>query len=198
MIQPQQGWQNPQQQQAHNPMAQQWNQQPQQQQQGPAHAALNSTAPDRGAERLVEGLPPPWPLPNSTQQNLHHNPATASRNQALNAVDTAGPSWTPSADEVGIMKGGMEMLMGMYEGTGPVKRVLDDTKKRFQEMYNTFESGQMAESTGKKVVEMASKVQQGDLISAKGMQAQLSQTSTDARNKQWLVGVHRAFTAVVK
>ena len=55
-----------------------------------ASGGVSSTAPMRAAEPIIEGLPTPWPIPNPTQNQQHHNPATRGANERVNADKGAG------------------------------------------------------------------------------------------------------------
>ena len=56
----------------------------------PPVLGASSTAPMRAAEPIIEGLPTPWPIPNPTQNQQHHNPATRGANERVNADKGAG------------------------------------------------------------------------------------------------------------
>merc|ERR1712190_380182 len=108
--------------------------------QPPAPRPAHSTAPQRAAAPVIEGLPVPWPNPTATQTELHHNPATRAANDQVNAMDKQA-LWIPSADEIGVVKGGMDKLVALYANTNPVRRVLDDTKKKINSLVEALESG---------------------------------------------------------
>ena len=96
------------------------------------------------------------------------------------------------------VKTGMEHLFSQWSQVVTAKRIVDDTKKRFQTIYDLLEQGQLAEAAGLKLIEMAEKCVANDLAGAKALQQQLSSTSYDQKNKYWLVGVHRAITELEK
>ncbi|CAD7961704.1 unnamed protein product [Amoebophrya sp. A25] len=156
-----------------------------------------STAPMAAAAPVIQGLPTPWPIPNTTQASMHNNEAT----QGLNAQVNQGTDqnvWVASPNDVAAVRKGMDMLFENYASIVTAKRVLDDTKKRFQAIYEGLEGGQLSEATGSKLIEMANQVAGGNLRAAKEIQQHLSSGNTDRTQNYWLVGVHRAFTELEK
>lgn len=87
----------------------------------------------------------------------------------------------------------MDALLDMFAQGGPVKRVLDDTRKRFQTIYDSLDQCQISALAGEKLLVMARAVLAGDLKGVKEAQQELSSAQYD-QNKYWLVGVHRALS----
>ncbi|CAD7968388.1 unnamed protein product [Amoebophrya sp. A120] len=178
---------------------------PQQQQvMGSAVAGGRSTAPMAAAEPVIEGLPTPWPIPNPTQSTLHTNEATAGLNAQVNATQAdqspaAGgqPVWIASPADISTVKQGLEQLFSQYAQVQPAKRVVDDTRKRFQAIYDALESGQLNEQVGLKLIELAQSV--SDVNTVKSIKQQLSSsTGMTQKDQYWLVGIHRCVTELEK
>ena len=89
----------------------------------------------------------------------------------------------------------MDQLLNQYAQLGPQKRILDDTRKRFQSIYDGLEQCTISELAGGKLLDMARAVLEGNIPAVKALHQELSTSQYD-QNKYWLVGVHRALTEV--